>query len=77
MDKEDGMTSVAAYDYHGNTVAFAGTRNGHLKKVGGPYSVSSLGERSVLALGSVWRRPTPGSWSLLLLPRCSDVGLNM
>ncbi|KAG7253834.1 hypothetical protein CRUP_007874 [Coryphaenoides rupestris] len=32
VDKEDGMTSVAAYDYHGNTVAFTGTRNGHLKK---------------------------------------------
>ncbi|XP_041946140.1 plexin-A1-like [Alosa sapidissima] len=33
LDKDDGMTSVAAYDYHGNTVAFAGTRNGRLKKV--------------------------------------------
>ncbi|KAJ3586674.1 hypothetical protein NHX12_013070, partial [Muraenolepis orangiensis] len=32
VDKEDGMTSVAAYDYHGNTVAFTGTRNGRLKK---------------------------------------------
>ena len=27
------MTSVAAYDYRGNTVAFVGTRNGRLKKV--------------------------------------------
>lgn len=34
IDKDDGMTSVAAYDYHGNTVAFVGTRNGKLKKVG-------------------------------------------
>ncbi|KAL2090595.1 hypothetical protein ACEWY4_012858 [Coilia grayii] len=33
LDKDDGMTSVAAYDYRGNTVAFAGTRNGRLKKV--------------------------------------------
>uniref|UniRef100_A0A8C7ZNR2 Plexin-A1 n=1 Tax=Oryzias sinensis TaxID=183150 RepID=A0A8C7ZNR2_9TELE len=33
IDKEDGMTSVAAYDYRGNTVAFVGTRNGKLKKV--------------------------------------------
>ncbi|XP_063063926.1 plexin-A1-like [Engraulis encrasicolus] len=33
VDKEDGMTSVAAYDYRGHTVAFAGTRNGHIKKV--------------------------------------------
>lgn len=28
------MTSVAAYDYRGNTVAFVGSRNGKLKKVG-------------------------------------------
>ena len=34
IDKDDGMTSVAAYDYHGNTVAFVGTRNGKMKKVG-------------------------------------------
>lgn len=27
------MTSVAAYNYHGNTVAFTGTRNGRMKKV--------------------------------------------
>uniref|UniRef100_A0A6Q2WVH0 Plexin-A1 n=1 Tax=Esox lucius TaxID=8010 RepID=A0A6Q2WVH0_ESOLU len=33
IDKDDGMTSVAAYDYRGNTVAFAGTRNGRMKKV--------------------------------------------
>ncbi|KAJ8369608.1 hypothetical protein SKAU_G00096360, partial [Synaphobranchus kaupii] len=32
-DKDDGMTSVAAYDYHGNTVAFAGTRSGRIKKI--------------------------------------------
>ncbi|CAL8260585.1 unnamed protein product [Gadus morhua 'NCC'] len=44
VDKEDGMTSVAAYDYHGNTVAFAGTRNGHLKKAP---SLVSYGRRRV------------------------------
>lgn len=33
VDKEDGMTSVAAYDYHGHTVVFAGTRSGRIKKV--------------------------------------------
>uniref|UniRef100_A0A8C5GLS8 Plexin-A1 n=1 Tax=Gouania willdenowi TaxID=441366 RepID=A0A8C5GLS8_GOUWI len=33
IDKDDGMTSVAAYDYRGNTVAFVGTRNGQLKKI--------------------------------------------
>uniref|UniRef100_A0A4W4HRZ5 Plexin-A1 n=1 Tax=Electrophorus electricus TaxID=8005 RepID=A0A4W4HRZ5_ELEEL len=33
IDKDDGMTSVAAYDYHGNTVVFTGTRTGRLKKI--------------------------------------------
>lgn len=33
VDKDDGMTSVAAYDYRGNTVAFTGTRSGRIKKV--------------------------------------------
>ncbi|KAJ8259080.1 hypothetical protein COCON_G00180920 [Conger conger] len=33
VDKDDGMTSVAAYDYRGNTVAFAGTRSGRMKKI--------------------------------------------
>uniref|UniRef100_A0A3B4DDK6 Plexin-A1 n=1 Tax=Pygocentrus nattereri TaxID=42514 RepID=A0A3B4DDK6_PYGNA len=33
VDKDDGMTSVAAYDYRGNTVVFTGTRTGRLKKV--------------------------------------------
>uniref|UniRef100_A0A7N8YC87 Plexin-A1 n=1 Tax=Mastacembelus armatus TaxID=205130 RepID=A0A7N8YC87_9TELE len=33
IDRDDGMTSVAAYDYRGNTVAFVGTRNGKLKKI--------------------------------------------
>lgn len=28
------MTSVAAYDYRGQTVVFAGTRSGKIKKVG-------------------------------------------
>uniref|UniRef100_A0A663LQC3 Plexin-A1 n=1 Tax=Athene cunicularia TaxID=194338 RepID=A0A663LQC3_ATHCN len=32
VDKEDGMTSVAAYDYRGQTVVFAGTRSGKIKK---------------------------------------------
>ncbi|KAK2888766.1 hypothetical protein Q8A67_014141 [Cirrhinus molitorella] len=33
IDKDDGMTSVAAYEYRGNTVVFAGTRNGRMKKI--------------------------------------------
>ena len=36
VDKDDGMTSVAAYDYSGHTVAFTGTRSGRMKKVGPP-----------------------------------------
>ncbi|TKS77099.1 Plexin-A1 Semaphorin receptor NOV [Collichthys lucidus] len=32
VDKDDGMTSVAAYDYRGHTVAFTGTRSGRMKK---------------------------------------------
>lgn len=34
VDKDDGMTSVAAYDYRGHTVAFTGTRSGRMRKVG-------------------------------------------
>ncbi|XP_035501458.2 plexin-A1-like isoform X1 [Scophthalmus maximus] len=33
VDKDDGMTSVAAYDYRGHTVAFTGTRSGRVKKI--------------------------------------------
>ncbi|XP_073678815.1 plexin-A1 [Garra rufa] len=33
LDKDDGMTSVAAYDYRGHTVAFTGTRSGRMKKI--------------------------------------------
>jgi len=36
------MTSVAAYDYRGQTVIFAGTRSGKIKKVGEP-SVMPVG----------------------------------
>lgn len=41
VDKDDGMTSVAAYDYRGNTVAFTGTRSGRMKKVGCTFQNSS------------------------------------
>uniref|UniRef100_A0A8C6UB36 Plexin-A1 n=1 Tax=Neogobius melanostomus TaxID=47308 RepID=A0A8C6UB36_9GOBI len=33
VDKEDGMTSIAAYDYRGHTVAFTGTRSGRIRKL--------------------------------------------
>lgn len=33
VDKDDGLTAVAAYDYQGRTVVFAGTRSGRIRKV--------------------------------------------
>lgn len=42
------MTSVAAYDYRGQTVVFAGTRSGKIKKVGKP---------SLMLLGRDGRSP--------------------
>uniref|UniRef100_A0A7N5P8C1 Plexin-A1 n=1 Tax=Ailuropoda melanoleuca TaxID=9646 RepID=A0A7N5P8C1_AILME len=33
VDKDDGLTAVAAYDYRGRTVVFAGTRSGRIRKV--------------------------------------------
>ncbi|XP_029689781.1 plexin-A1-like isoform X2 [Takifugu rubripes] len=33
VDKDDGMTSVAAYNYRGHTVAFTGTRSGRMRKI--------------------------------------------
>lgn len=33
MDKDDGLTAVAAYDYRGRTVVFVGTRSGRIRKV--------------------------------------------
>ncbi|KAK1898321.1 Plexin-A1, partial [Dissostichus eleginoides] len=32
VDKDEGMTSVTAYDYRGHTVAFTGTRSGRIRK---------------------------------------------
>uniref|UniRef100_A0A6Q2YD49 Plexin-A1 n=1 Tax=Esox lucius TaxID=8010 RepID=A0A6Q2YD49_ESOLU len=53
VDKDDGMTSVAAYDYHGHTVAFTGTRSGHVKKVGhGGGGPAVLYENVVVSEGS-------------------------
>uniref|UniRef100_A0A5F8HA25 Plexin-A1 n=1 Tax=Monodelphis domestica TaxID=13616 RepID=A0A5F8HA25_MONDO len=51
VDKEDGMTSVAAYDYQGHTVVFAGTRSGRIKKVidslvSGPVGRDGIGRAS-------------------------------
>lgn len=58
IDKEDGMTSVAAYDYRGNTVAFAGTRSGKMKKVGKEHGhvlmFLAMGMTSCLGHAVVW-----------------------
>uniref|UniRef100_A0A8C3V379 Plexin-A1 n=1 Tax=Catharus ustulatus TaxID=91951 RepID=A0A8C3V379_CATUS len=52
VDKEDGMTSVAAYDYRGQTVVFAGTRSGKIKKVGNVSRDCHLYENVVAHEGS-------------------------
>uniref|UniRef100_A0A3P9LQN9 Plexin-A1 n=2 Tax=Oryzias latipes TaxID=8090 RepID=A0A3P9LQN9_ORYLA len=44
VDKDDGMTSIAAYDYRGNTVAFTGTRSGRVKKI----QVNSISQPALL-----------------------------
>uniref|UniRef100_A0A8K9XMB5 Sema domain-containing protein n=1 Tax=Oncorhynchus mykiss TaxID=8022 RepID=A0A8K9XMB5_ONCMY len=44
VDKDDGMTSVAAYEYRGHTVAFAGTRSGRIKKI----LVNSVNQPAIL-----------------------------
>uniref|UniRef100_A0A8C4LHP2 Plexin-A1 n=1 Tax=Equus asinus asinus TaxID=83772 RepID=A0A8C4LHP2_EQUAS len=41
VDKDDGLTAVAAYDYQGRTVVFAGTRSGRIRK--GPPHPGSQG----------------------------------
>nr|XP_020836830.1 plexin-A1 isoform X2 [Phascolarctos cinereus] len=51
VDKEDGMTSVAAYDYQGHTVVFAGTRSGRIKKI--LVDLSSPGGRPALQYENV------------------------
>lgn len=33
VDREDGLSAVAAYAYRGRTVVFAGTRSGRIRKV--------------------------------------------
>uniref|UniRef100_A0A8C2ECM2 Plexin A1a n=1 Tax=Cyprinus carpio TaxID=7962 RepID=A0A8C2ECM2_CYPCA len=52
LDKDDGMTSVAAYDYHGHTVAFTGTRSGRMKKVSSDGFPALLYENVVVSEGN-------------------------
>ncbi|TNN52684.1 Plexin-A1 [Liparis tanakae] len=55
VDKDDGMTSVTAYDYRGHTVAFTGTRGGRMKK---PACLPVLreAEKRKVKSGGGWRR---------------------
>nr|7Y4Q_A Chain A, Plexin-A1 [Homo sapiens]7Y4Q_B Chain B, Plexin-A1 [Homo sapiens] len=51
VDKDDGLTAVAAYDYRGRTVVFAGTRSGRIRKI--LVDLSNPGGRPALAYESV------------------------
>uniref|UniRef100_A0A3P8YQK7 Plexin-A1 n=1 Tax=Esox lucius TaxID=8010 RepID=A0A3P8YQK7_ESOLU len=64
VDKDDGMTSVAAYDYHGHTVAFTGTRSGHVKKI----LVNSVNQPAVLYENVVVSEGSPILRDLLFSP---------
>ncbi|ELK30596.1 Plexin-A1 [Myotis davidii] len=51
VDKEDGLTAVAAYDYRGHTVVFTGTRSGRIRKI--LVDLANPGSRPALAYESV------------------------
>uniref|UniRef100_A0A2K6KZI9 Plexin-A1 n=1 Tax=Rhinopithecus bieti TaxID=61621 RepID=A0A2K6KZI9_RHIBE len=51
VDKDDGLTAVAAYDYQGRTVVFAGTRSGRIRKI--LVDLSNPSGRPALAYESV------------------------
>ncbi|XP_077471088.1 plexin-A1-like isoform X1 [Stigmatopora argus] len=64
VDKDDGMTSVAAYDYRGHTVSFMGTRSGHLKKI----LVNSVSQPPLLYENVVVNNGSPILKDLLFSP---------
>ncbi|XP_029772013.1 plexin-A1 isoform X1 [Suricata suricatta] len=51
VDKDDGLTAVAAYDYRGRTVVFTGTRSGRIRKI--LVDLANPGGRPALAYESV------------------------
>uniref|UniRef100_A0A2K6EKL2 Plexin A1 n=1 Tax=Propithecus coquereli TaxID=379532 RepID=A0A2K6EKL2_PROCO len=51
VDKDDGLTAVAAYDYRGRTVVFVGTRSGRIRKI--LVDLASPGGRPALVYESV------------------------
>ncbi|KAK2851051.1 hypothetical protein Q5P01_007327 [Channa striata] len=64
VDKDDGMTSVAAYDYRGHTVAFTGTRSGRMKKI----LVNSISQPALLYENVVVSEGNPILRDLLFSP---------
>ncbi|KAM9751653.1 plexin-A1-like isoform 3-T3 [Menidia menidia] len=64
MDKDDGMTSVAAYDYRGHTVVFTGTRNGRMRKI----LVNSISQPALLYENVVVSDGSPILRDLLFSP---------
>uniref|UniRef100_A0A8C7GMH8 Plexin A1 n=1 Tax=Oncorhynchus kisutch TaxID=8019 RepID=A0A8C7GMH8_ONCKI len=64
VDKDDGMTSVAAYEYHGHTVAFTGTRSGRIKKI----LVNSINHPAMLYENGVVSEGSPIHRDLLFSP---------
>uniref|UniRef100_A0A3B4Z990 Plexin-A1 n=1 Tax=Stegastes partitus TaxID=144197 RepID=A0A3B4Z990_9TELE len=64
VDKDDGMTSVAAYDYRGHTVAFAGTRSGRMRKI----LVNSISQPALLYENVVVSDGSPILRDLLFSP---------
>lgn len=58
VDRDDGLTAVAAYDYQGRTVVFVGTRSGRIRKV----STGSLpGLRRLFSCPGGEGAPVPGT----------------
>ncbi|XP_043934298.1 plexin-A1-like [Protopterus annectens] len=64
IDKDDGMTSVAAYSYKSHTVVFAGTRSGRMKK----FLVNSVGQMAALYENVVVNEGSPILRDLVLSP---------
>ncbi|XP_053704839.1 plexin-A1-like isoform X2 [Synchiropus splendidus] len=64
VDKDDGMTSVAAYDYRGHTVVFTGTRSGRVKKI----LVNTMNQPALLYESVVVSEGSPILTDLLFSP---------
>lgn len=65
VDKDDGLTAVAAYDYRGRTVVFVGTRSGRIRKVS---AGSAPGRRHLFGVSWWGGGPAPVQGSELGAP---------